>query len=204
MYLLFPGRHQLLTNFQFQYLQSLTMESEEAIDINGKSLRTKGRIEAIIFAVTSANHSNTRRNPLSFYLRALAIHEFARTLPVPAYIYGIDDVGSLSSFASYTLKRIKHESEGLFELNPSNTLVICSTPVLTMYEQLGFTILPAELVNRETWQHSTALPWDIVEKIVRADSWANDDEITTKMHPAALDLWKKYKLPDGRVTSNHI
>ena len=45
MYLLFPGRHHLLTRFQGEYL----------------TRHAEGR--TIVFAVTSADHGNTRRNP---------------------------------------------------------------------------------------------------------------------------------------------
>src|SRR5579871_3472009 len=61
MYLLIPGRHQLNTQFQFEYLSSLvTSGLVNAKDIYGKELNIDKPIEAIIFAVTSANHSNTR------------------------------------------------------------------------------------------------------------------------------------------------
>ncbi|MEJ0034069.1 MAG: hypothetical protein WDO15_28740 [Bacteroidota bacterium] len=103
MFLLIPGRHHLLTTFQEKYLSEITKQQQ---------------VEAIIFAVTSANHSNTRRNPIPFYLRALQIEEFSRSLNVPCYIYGIDDVGNVKNFSSYTIKRIHHESEGLFDLAP--------------------------------------------------------------------------------------
>lgn len=196
MYLLFPGRHQLLTNFQFQYIHDLIHKTGECADINGKNLGSKIKIDAVIFAVTSANHSNTRRNPVAFYQRALAIQEFSHELNVPSYIYGIDDVGNLENFASYTLKRIKHESEGLFDLTPSNTLVICSTPVLTMYEKFGFTILPAELTDRNTWKHKSELPWDLVEKIAADEQWNSDDEIVRNIHPASRELFEKYRLAD--------
>src|SRR4030095_2841144 len=107
MYLLIPGRHQLLTSFQFEYLQAILKNGLfDQIDVNGEKLRINDKIDAIIFAVTSANHSNTRRNPLPFYLRAISIEAFGNELGSPAYIYGIDDVGSLTNFASYTLKRI--------------------------------------------------------------------------------------------------
>lgn len=194
MHLLFPGRHQLLTNFQFQYLQDLTCTPDKCSDLSGKILPSDFRVDAIIFAVTSANHSNTRRNPLAFYLRALAIQDFARDLPVPSYIYGVDDVGNLDNFASYTLKRIKHESEGQFDLNPANTLVVCSTPVLTMYERLGFQILPAELANRDNWQYNAALPWDLVEHIARTEDGRMDDELLTDMHHSSRILFEKYRL----------
>jgi hypothetical protein len=195
MYILFPGRHQLLTNFQFTYLHDLIYNGlENSRDINGDRINSTEKIDAIIFAVTSANHSNTRRNPLPFYLRALGLHEFARELPVDSYIYGVDDVGNLPSFASYTLKRVHHESEGRFLLTPSNTLIVCSTPVLDMYEALGFRILLCELTNRATWEHQSALPWDIVEKIAVNDLWSSDREIISTVHPSSRELWEKYRL----------
>lgn len=194
MYLLFPGRHQLLTNFQFQYLHDLVYSSKTCCDLNGNPLPDKLTIDAIIFAVTSANHSNTRRNPVPFYLRALALQEFVRELPVPSFIYGIDDVGNLENFAAYTLKRVRHESEGLFDLAPSNTMVVCSTPVLTMYEKLGFQILPAELTDRNTWNHKCALPWDLVEGIAASQDWNSNEAIVRNIHPSSRELWEKYKL----------
>jgi hypothetical protein len=194
MHLLFPGRHQLLTNFQFEYLRKLISAPATCTDLNGNTLPGNLKIDAIIFAVTSANHSNTRRNPVAFYLRALAIHEFARELPVTSVIYGVDDVGQLENFAAYTLKRVKHESEGLFDLSPSNTMVLCSTPVLDMYEKLGFQILPAELTDRNKWTYCSALPWDLVERIAADGEWHRNDKIIKEVHPSSHALFQKYKL----------
>lgn len=118
----------------------------------------------------------------------------ANELAVPVYIYGIDDVGNLSNFASYTIKRIKHESDGHFDCIPENTIVMCSTPVLQLYEQLGFTILPAELTDTSTWKHPTEMPWDIVEYISNTTDWENDQWIKNKMQKASYNVWKKYHL----------
>lgn len=198
MFVLIPGRHQLLTKFQFNYLGNLLNHDSKGIqDIDGKIIRPKS-IEAIIFAVTSANHSNTRRNPLPFYLRALMIERFSQHLAVPTFIYGIDEVGMVPNFAEYTVKRIKHESEGQFDLLPSNTLVVCSTPVLEMYEHEGFTILPGELQDRKRWAHHTSLPWDFVEHISRNPTWQQHLEIQRGVHPTAMDLYAKYRL-DAKV-----
>lgn len=195
MFLLIPGRHHLLTQFQYNYLTGiLASPLQNVLDINGHPIQKYGKIEAIIFAVTSANHSNTRRNPLPFYMRALAIDEFGENLPVPVYIYGIDDVGHVKNFSDYTLKRIRHESEGLFQLTPENTLVLCSTPVLEMYERNGFTILPAELKDRKNWHYQEVLPWTVVEKISESTAWEQEEFIKTNMHPASAYIWKKYNL----------
>jgi len=192
MYLLIPGRHHLITQFQFDYLKKLCSESNHQ-DVNGKQLTIERPVKAIIFAITSANHSNTRRNPLPFYLRAIAIEAMGRELTVPVYIFGINDVGNIPNFANYTIKCIQHESEGLFHFDPGNTLVICSTPVLELYEQLGFSILPAELANRKLWSHNTPMPWGIVEKIATEDDLHN--KLTkTLIHESSLSVWNKYKL----------
>jgi hypothetical protein len=195
MYLLFPGRHHLLTQFQFEYLQSiLSRPLKEITDINGDAIDSDDQIKAVIFAVTSANHSNTRRNPLPFYMRALALEEFGDTLPVPFYIYGVDDVGNVPSFSDYTVKRIKHKSEGMFDLTPNNTLVLCSSHVLEMYEHNGFRILPAELADRTSWKYQTMMPWDIVERIASTEDWESDPVIEKEMHQSSKELWSKYQI----------
>lgn len=195
MYLLIPGRHQLLTQFQFQYLQRIIQQDLQGEkDVFGHTINEPKKIEAVLFAVTSANHSNTRRNPLPFYLRAISIEAFGHELGCPTYIYGIDDVGSLSNFADYTLKRIRHDSDGQFPCTPENTFVICSTPVLNMYHQAGYTILPAELENVQTWKHHTIMPWELVEQIAQLSNWESNAIVQQHMHPASLNVWRKYKL----------
>jgi hypothetical protein len=37
------------------------------------------------------------------------------------------------------------------DLNPENTLVISSTPILEMYEKLGYRILPSELTDKKNY-----------------------------------------------------
>lgn len=198
MYLLIPGRHALLTQFQFQYLNNIiTNGLKNQKDVFGALIDTDKNIEAVIFAVTSSNHSNTRRNPLPFYLRAISIEALANQLNIPVYIYGIDDVGTLHDFAEYTVKRIKHESDGLFNCTPQNTLVVCSTPVLNMYHQMGFSILPAELKDINKWTYHTPMPWDLVEHIGRqTNGWQSSDYLLQYMHPASVAVWKKYKLAE--------
>ena len=194
MDLLFPGRHHLLTRFQFEYIQNILKNIAGVPDRNHRTSLVSAKIDALIFAVTSANHSHTRRNPLPFYLRAIALESFSSSFEVPSYIYGIDDVGQVSDFASYTLKKIKHESDGRFDLNPDNTLVLCSTPVLEMYEKLGFKILPAEL-DRNSGEYKEKLPWDIVETIAGLKApWSRDDFVRNKMHPSSLKVWVSYSL----------
>lgn len=198
MHILFPGRHHLLTDFQFKYLYQLLQSGlAEEKDVDGQPLGILQSITDIVFAVTSANHSNTRRNPMPFYLRAVAIEDFVSDFHVPVYIYGIEDVGVVKNFAEYTIKKIKHDSEGKHEFTPDNTVVICSTPVMEYYRSLGFKILPAELEEPKEWKFSTEQPWDIVEMIADCkDDWKKDKTILHKMHPASYNVWKKYNIAE--------
>ena len=197
-YILFPGRHHLLTNFQQAYLAKLATEGlrhQEGVD--GKPLGINEPVDEIIFAVTSANHSNTRRNPLPLYQRAMAIQEFSSTLPAKVTVYDIDDIGTNDNFADYTIKRIANRSDGRLKLTPANTVVACSTPVLKMYEKLGFKILPVELESKHLNKFKDMLPWEIVEAVASLDdNWQSSESFKQRTHPASKRLWANYNIGD--------
>jgi hypothetical protein len=198
--ILFPGRHHLMTEFQFRYLRNiLRFGLKDQRDVNGELLGLEDKVDSIIFAVTSANHSNTRRNPLPLYQRSMILHAFSEELDTDAFVYDIDDVGVLEGdeFAEYTIKRIKSRSDNRFDLTPENTVVLCSTPVLEMYERLGFKILPAELKDRKTWEFKAELPWDIVETIANSEGdWRWGNEAFDRMHHASKKVWSRYNVGD--------
>lgn len=208
MNILFPGRHHLLSDFQFKYLYRLIQAGlHDEPDVNGAPLEMEAAVHQVIFAVTSANHSNTRRNPVPFHLRAMALAEFARGLNAPTFVYGIDDVGHLDNFADYTLKKIRHESNGTLDLHPGNTLVACSSPVMEMYEAAGFRVLPVELQDRSTGSLATFSPWELVEMVAaKPKTWHQDREIVTHMHPASYRVWVQYGLGEqvGRLFSDDM
>lgn len=196
MNILFPGRHHLLTDFQFKYISRLLESGLEHLrDVNGQPLGITQPVSRLVFAVTSANHANTRRNPVPFHLRAMAILDFSQELSVPAFVYGIDDVGRIPDFAGYTIKKIRHETDAAIDLRPENTVVLCSSPVMKMYEALGFRILPLELTDRQAETYSTALPWELVERIgQQGDAWTTDPLVFDFMHQASFLIWKQYEL----------
>ena len=78
---LFPGRHHILTKFQYSFLRGIIDQG-----INGQ------KVDRIIFAITSSDHENTRRNPIPLYLRTLEIDKFSRDFPCEVKIYTIPDV----------------------------------------------------------------------------------------------------------------
>jgi hypothetical protein len=200
--LLFPGRHHLLTNFQLEYLTLVTSGDPAALrDVNGAPLRLKKRIDTIIWAITSANHANTRRNPLPAHRREVAIEEFANQIDAASYVFHIDDVGASERFAEYVLKKIQVDSQGRFPLIPENTVVGCSTPeVLAMYERLGFRILPVELVDRQARAFTAPTPWQLTQALVEVGlqgrDWRTDETFLTHVARATRRLYVKYDYGD--------
>lgn len=218
MYLLLPGRHHLLTRYQKEYLLHLVKHGlSEALDVFGNPLSISKHPTAIIFAVTSANHNNTRRNPLSLYQRAMMIQDFSRELCIPSFVIPIDDVGQSPNFASYTLKKIEVETELKLQLTKENTIVLCSTPVANLYLELGFFVLPVEKVPGPKLSNYAKLPWEELEDIVskRKQETENknlseflaqsnsdhpiqipssEEEILKNLDPACIRLWKDYGL----------
>ena len=180
-WLLFPGRHHLLTRFQRRYLR-LACRPGALKDARGRAWREP--VEGIVWAITSANHENTRRNPLPAHRREAAIERLAASLPVPSYVYRIDDVGSPPRFAEYVLKKLAVDSRDRLRLTAKNAAVVCSTPeVAAQYARAGFRILPAEGSGGET-------PWAVLQGLARAGG--ADRAFRAKADPASLSIFDRY------------
>jgi hypothetical protein len=183
MRLLFPGRHHLLTNHQLEFLTLLTQGEP------GGVLGLAAPVDAIVWAITSANHASTRRNPLPAHRREVAIEEFADALDVPSFVYLIDDVGTSDRFADYMLKKIEVDSQGRFVLVPEDTLVATSTPELAeQFDRLGFRVIPVEREPRPPW----LLLQDLVEAGLAGMAWRSHPIFLTSLSRASRRLYLKY------------
>lgn len=192
MFLIMPGRHLALTRFQFEYLKSVIAHGPgQRVGVDGLTLGTSGAITGLIFPITSANHHDTRRNPVPFTLRVLALHDFAQELGVPAWIYGIEDVGQIDDFPSFVLRRLSHLSEGRFSLNPENAVVAVSTDTYRGWAKLGFHILPVER-NTGGPGYLSPLPGELIEAVGRAPRWQDDPLVGFHLHPACRRVWENY------------
>jgi len=174
----------MLTKFQHQYLKNL---------INDKI--GKKKIDRIIFAVTSADHSNTRRNPIPLYLRTMAITEFVHDLPCEVKIYPIPDISQNVKFADYILRQIFYQSGE--KLTPKDTILACSTPdVIKMFAKLGFKNLPVELLNEKHQKYSSLRPFEIIDLIVKSKNWRHDESWKKYASDATQDMYLEYNIGD--------
>ncbi len=174
----------MLTKFQHQYLKN---------PINDKA--NKKKIDKIIFAVTSADHSNTRRNPLPLYLRTMAITEFVHDLQCEVKIYPIPDIPQSEKFADYLIKQIFYQSGE--KLTSKNTILACSTPeVIKSFEKLGFKNLPVELLDGKSQKYLALRPFEIINLIVKSKNWKHDETWKQYAADATQDIYLEYSSGD--------
>jgi trans-aconitate methyltransferase len=197
--LLFPGRHHLLTNFQLEYLTLATGGNAASLpDVNDQPLNLTQPINVILWAVTSANHANTRRNPLPAHRREAAIEDFSTQIDADSFVFPIDDVGLTPKFAEYVCDKIEVDSQGRFRPTPANTVVACSTPeVIAQYERLGFRILPVELLDRKSAAYRAETPWQLMNALFqKGEDWRTCELFLTKVARATRRLYLKYAYGD--------
>ncbi|ANW66309.1 methyltransferase [Mycobacterium sp. djl-10] len=167
-YVLFPGRHHVLTRFQARYLAEFA-----------------GVDTTVIWAVTSANHQNTRRNPVPAHRREAAIELFSQSEGIRSLVVPVVDVPADQRFAEITCKAVAHAT-GITP-SPADTVVACSTPaVAELYEQLGFSIAPVERGHPDTPRY----PWQVLEQIATGAPWRDD------AHPATVNVFDRYGLAE--------
>jgi SAM-dependent methyltransferase len=171
-FVLFPGRHHVLTRFQADYLRRLAPE---------------GSGTTVVWAVTSANHENTRRNPVPYHRREAAIERFSLLVGLRSLVVPVFDTAPTDRFAEVTLKNIA-VATGL-GLTPGDTVVACSTPeVAELYERLGFDIAAVE-ADAPTIPER---PWEVLLRLAAGDeSWRG------LAHPATVDVFDRYRLVEG-------
>jgi SAM-dependent methyltransferase len=168
LFVLFPGRHHVLTRFQADYLR-----------------RWPG--VTIVWAVTSANHENTKRNPVPYHRREAAIERFSVLAGLRSVVVPVFDTAPTERFAEVTLKNIT-VSTGL-ELTPATTVVACSTPqVAALYEALGFPIAGVEADTTPVPDR----PWDVLLQLA-----AGDEGWRELAHPATADVFDRYRLVES-------
>jgi len=181
-YILFPGRHHLLTDFQLAYLRSalignLIGKPEVAADAK------------VIFVITSADHENTRRNPIAGHRRESMIEHVCSEHGIDQLTYLVDDLPYTDRFADHILQTILR-ADGP-ELSSDNTILACSTPgVAALFD---FELLPVEadrdLPDNLRTASEPVRPWDLIMQLVESDG-----SETTGIDQYCLDYWGKYKL----------
>lgn len=187
-YIVIPGRHHAVTRFQVQHLKEVLQRD----DVEPTA--------QIIWAVTSANHSGTQRNPISGTRRLGMIEAVSAVEKLPSQSYRITNMTQKPNFAHYVLEEVRLESKGRVRLTPETTLVVCSTAeVARQYSDLGFAIDTAEF-NEDFTQQVAVRPWDVVEELIKSGpQWRSSAIVQDELTPACFEYYERYGLGDDIV-----
>jgi SAM-dependent methyltransferase len=184
-YVLIPGRHHLLTRFQARYLKDLVSGSLR--DLEEQPIEFTDAQVQLVWAVTSANHQNTRRNPIPANRREAAIELFSNEEGFRSLVVPIFDTPQTPRFAEITLKAVEAATGGL-ALTRENCVVAVSTPtVIEMYRRLGFRIATLELDHPQKPPRA----WQVLEMLA-----AGDPVWREHAHPSTIDVVERYALGD--------
>ncbi|GCD20897.1 hypothetical protein CTKZ_24590 [Cellulomonas algicola] len=180
---LFPGRHHLVTAFQVDYLRSL-LDGHE-VDDAGRPIEVAPGAE-VVWAVTSATHTGTRRNPLPAHRRESLVERVSVAADLPSVVAPVADVPPSGRFASTVLASVELTTGR--RPTPENTVVACSTPeVAALYAAAGFRVAPVEAAVTP----APPRPWDVLERVVADDpSWRD------LAHPQTVAFYDRYRLAD--------
>lgn len=197
-FVLFPGRHHLLTRTQAHYLRAV---------LGGRTRDTAGEqvVPApdaqVVWALTSANHQNTRRNPVPSARREAAIERLSLLEDLPSLVVPVVDARPTPRFAHVTLTAVEVATAGRVLLTPENCVVACSTPVVAaLYTDLGFAVVTVE-EDRAVLPEEPLRPWDVLELLV-----ARDERWRELAHPASVSVFDRYALDEHvrTVTSDPV
>lgn len=178
-YVLIPGRHHLISNYQVDYFRSL-LAGKKTVFRENKTIKFDQNPK-LIWAITSVNHSNTRRNPIAGIRRLGMVEKVMSKTGLNSLVFGITNIDQKNDFAHYLIEEINIQSRGNTQLSPDNCVVATSTPsIIEQFQALGYKIAPIELKDDQTI--STARTWDIIEKIIDTEDWENDKEINSLLH----------------------
>ncbi|MBI9114858.1 methyltransferase domain-containing protein [Sanguibacter sp. YZGR15] len=184
----------MVTSFQVEYLRSVL--AGQAVDTDGLPVRPIPGAQ-VVWAVTSATHSGTRRNPVPAHRREALVERVSAVEKLPSLVAPVADVPPSPRFATTVVSSV--ELTCGVRLTPDDTVVACSTPaVMDMYAGLGYRILPVELGADAGTEGPVARPWDVLEML--ADG---EDRWTELAHPAAVELYQRYRLDDAVRLVHH-
>jgi SAM-dependent methyltransferase len=137
------------------------------------------KLDRLLFVITAADQSGTRRHPLTAAQRADVVRELADALGLPFEIHSVADIPDSKHWPRHVLDAIRPETEAA--LDPEHAAVVAANPdVLRRFEALGFPTLPLAFEGD--------LPADVFEALAAGRDWK---KVAT---PGAARVFRKHRL----------
>jgi SAM-dependent methyltransferase len=116
----------------------------------------------LVFVITAADQSGTKRNPLKVEERSEIVRSFAESLGRPFEIHFITDTTANADWVAHLLAHLPRT--GRRRLTTANTVVVAANPdVVRRFQAAGFRTLPVAFQG--------ALPVDVIEAVASRRDW---------------------------------
>src|SRR5262245_26582585 len=100
----------------------------------------------LLFVITAADQSGTKRHPLSAELRGDIVREMAKSFGYPFEVHAVTDIPAPADWVGHVEETVRVNSRGRTRLNHRNTAVLSGNPdVLGWFGMAGYRTLPTEL-----------------------------------------------------------
>src|SRR5262249_51040244 len=138
----------------------------------------------LLFLITAADQSGTKRHPLSAAVRTEIVRSLAESLSFPYEIYAATDVADPHRWVDHICSAISGGSGGLTRVGPAHTVVVSGTAnVLGYFADAGYQTLRP--------QFDGAMPADVLGAIVSRAAWR---EVAT---PGAVAVYERHGLAEA-------
>ncbi|PSO45863.1 MAG: hypothetical protein BRC25_00550 [Parcubacteria group bacterium SW_6_46_9] len=199
--LLMPGRQIITTKFQEEYLKDICRTPISQLDLYGDFVGSEGEvIDEVIFAITSANKSNSRYNPLSLADRAIGVDRFMRPfydfLDVSYDIAEIPHYQPTDKFAQHVISHCNLQLEGN-KITPENTIVFSSTEsVVELFRDCGYAIACGEW-DPKKGVYTNKPPRDILDDFMESGREWFEESGENYLSEAHYNFWQQVpRVPD--------
>lgn len=157
---------------------NVTIDQEAALRT---SLAAVGDVDKVIFIITAAEQSRTKRHPLNITERKELLDGTARSLGKPFEIYGVNDTKDSDNWVDYITEAIRSGSGGTTVIHRDTTRLISANPdVIGHFERVGYTIQQPVFAGK--------MPADVLGLIRSRKPW------TQLVTQATASVYRRYGL----------
>ncbi len=186
--LLFIGRMHITTKAQQASLTSFSGVSPRKFSVN-----ISQPIDEVIAVITSADHKETKRNPIPIERRIEGIANFLKDVGMKYRIFHIPDIHDDKKWVEFVENQVSYQSHGKIQLTNKNTVLFTLTPsVIRLFKKKGYKIM------KRSENKNEIMPFEIISMIAESGkNWKKPDARWKKYaSKASIELYKKYNLGD--------
>jgi SAM-dependent methyltransferase/nicotinamide mononucleotide adenylyltransferase len=157
------------------------------------SLATREDLERLVCVITSADHADTRRNPLPVAVRERLVGPSLEASGKPFVTVAVNDIANTEAWVDHVVRSVSQSAK--VALAPSNTVVLTANrEVDALFSRAGFSVASHEV--------SGVTPHELVQAVVEGRPWKHHASTATQEVYTRGDLIPRLRAIYGRTLVN--